>query len=61
MVLDRGLSWMDAILAYKSDGTLPSDPREARKLEKKAIWFEMFQGQLYKRSFFRPFLKCVPP
>lgn len=52
---------MNAIIAYKRDGTLPYDLREASKLEKKASWFKMFQGQLNKRSFSRPFLKCVPP
>ena len=49
-VLNRTSTWMNDILAYKLNGTLPSDPREAKKLKKKAEWFEVFKGELYKKK-----------
>ncbi|KAL2926963.1 Gag-Pol polyprotein [Bienertia sinuspersici] len=61
MVLDRSLTWMNSIWEYKTQGTLPSDPREANKLKRKAEWFEVFKGSLYKKSYSKPYLKCITP
>ncbi|XP_077223450.1 uncharacterized protein LOC143857062 [Tasmannia lanceolata] len=52
-------SWMDPIVRYLRDGTLPSDKKEARRLIAKAAHY-IFDGQaLYKRSFSWPLLKCL--
>ena len=34
---DRSSTWMNDILEYKLNGILPSDPVEARRMEKKGI------------------------
>ncbi|KAL2928066.1 Gag-Pol polyprotein [Bienertia sinuspersici] len=61
MALDRSSTWMNAIWEFKTRGTLPTDPREARKLRRKAEWFDVFKGDLYKRSYCKPYLKCITP
>ncbi|XP_056691833.1 uncharacterized protein [Spinacia oleracea] len=58
---DRSSTWMDAIIAYKIDGTLPNDSSLAAKIKKKISWFEWWNGVLYKKSFSRPLLRCVTP
>ncbi|XP_077215729.1 uncharacterized protein LOC143850356 [Tasmannia lanceolata] len=53
--------WMDPIVHYLRDDTLPSDKKEARRLITKAAHY-IFDGQaLYKRSFSWPLLKCLQP
>ena len=52
-------SWMDLILDYLVDRTLPSDPKEASKLRARSTRFTIHQGTLYKRGFSTPILKCV--
>ena len=52
-------SWMDPILDYLVDGTLPSDPKEASKLRARSVRFTVHRGTLYKRGFSAPILKCV--
>jgi len=34
--LDRSSTWMEPIRAYLTDGTLPSDPKEADKVKKRS-------------------------
>ncbi|XP_077237294.1 uncharacterized protein LOC143878965 [Tasmannia lanceolata] len=54
-------SWMDPIVHYLRDDTLPSDRKEARRLIVKAAHY-IFEGQaLHKRSFSWPLLKCLQP
>nr|XP_021851941.1 uncharacterized protein LOC110791498 [Spinacia oleracea] len=60
-VLDQSSTWMDPIIAYKMDGTLPDDSSLAAKIQKKSYWFEWWNGVLYKKSFSRPLLRCVTP
>ena len=52
-------SWMDPILDYLLEGTLPSDPKEASKLRARSARFTIHRGTLYKRGFFTPILKCI--
>ena len=52
-------SWMDPILDYINDGTLPDDPKEAAKIRVRSSRFTNHKGSLYKRGFFTPFLKCI--
>ncbi|GJZ69763.1 reverse transcriptase domain-containing protein, partial [Tanacetum coccineum] len=46
---------------YLKDGNLPGDRKEARKLRIKARQYELLEGILYKRSFLKPWLRCVGP
>nr|KYP56519.1 Uncharacterized protein Mb2253c family [Cajanus cajan] len=51
-------SWMSSIWQYLTDGTLPSDKVEASKIKIKACHFTLEAGELFKRGFSVPFLKC---
>ncbi|GJS19835.1 reverse transcriptase domain-containing protein [Tanacetum coccineum] len=42
-------------------GVLPDDKKEASKLRIKARQYELMDGILYRRSFLRPWLRCVGP
>ncbi|GKC63909.1 reverse transcriptase domain-containing protein [Tanacetum coccineum] len=46
---------------YLRDGTLPEDSKDASKLYVKARQYELLQGVLYRRSFLKPWLRCVRP
>ena len=54
-------SWMTHILRYLTSDELLYDKNEARCLRAKARGFTILNGQLLKRSFFEPYLKCVTP
>ncbi|XP_073101285.1 uncharacterized protein [Elaeis guineensis] len=54
-------SWMDPIVQYLTDGTSPEDPTEAKRLRWVASQYVMMDGQLYKRSFSLPLLRCLRP
>jgi ribonuclease HI len=53
-------SWMDPIIAYLRDDFLPKDPKAASTIKRKApsYWLSS-EGNLYRRSFSRPYLLCV--
>ena len=51
--------WASPILSYLKDGRLPLDLEEARKIQRRAAWFTMLNGELYKRGFSQPYLRCV--
>ncbi|XP_057506532.1 uncharacterized protein LOC130789733 [Actinidia eriantha] len=63
LVLQVGESptWMDEIIAYLQEGTLPRDKLQARRLQYRSARFYILKGKLYKRSFSRPLLKCLRP
>ena len=44
-------SWMDLIVQYLTDGTLPTDPSEAKRLRQMASQYILMNDHLYKRSF----------
>ncbi|XP_019160036.1 PREDICTED: uncharacterized protein LOC109156639 [Ipomoea nil] len=51
--------WIEDIRRYKEKGELPKDPGVAARVRHKAPSFEIIDGQLYKRSFGGPLLKCL--
>ncbi|GKA05825.1 reverse transcriptase domain-containing protein [Tanacetum coccineum] len=61
VVEEEGPTWMTPIMEYLKYGTLPDDRKEASKLRIKARQYELLEGVLYKRSFRKPWLKCVGP
>ncbi|GFZ05203.1 hypothetical protein Acr_17g0007750 [Actinidia rufa] len=54
-------TWMDEIVDYLQEGTLPTDKLQARRLQYRSARFCIFKGRLYKRSFSGPLLKCLQP
>ena len=60
-VVDKGSTWMDGILAYLKDGTLPHGYAESTTMKKRANGFVLVKGELFKRAFKKPLLKCVTP
>ena len=52
-------SWMEPIWDYLIDGCLPDDPKEASKIRTRSARFTNHKGNLYKRGFFTPILKCI--
>ncbi|GJU34052.1 reverse transcriptase domain-containing protein [Tanacetum coccineum] len=59
VVEEEGPTWMTSIMEYLKDGTLPDDRNEASKLRIKARQYELLEGVLYRRSFLKPWLRCV--
>ena len=54
-------TWMTPIARYIQEGVLPVEPRDARTVRRRATSFFFENGQLYKRSFGRPALRCITP
>ncbi|GJU69452.1 reverse transcriptase domain-containing protein [Tanacetum coccineum] len=61
VVEEDGPTWMTPIMEYLKDGTLPDNRNEASKLRIKARQYELLEGVLYRRSFLKPWLRCVGP
>ncbi|XP_019176071.1 PREDICTED: uncharacterized protein LOC109171493 [Ipomoea nil] len=60
---DRGknpeMFWIEDIRRFVEKGELPEDPGVAARVRRKAPSFRIVDGQLYKRSFGGPLLKCL--
>ena len=54
-------SWMTPIICYLTTDELSEDKHEARRLWAKVARFTIHDGKLLKRSFSRPYLRCVTP
>ena len=54
-------SWMDPIRLYIATGELPNDRRRAHKIQIQLVRFSLVDGQLYKSSLGRPYLKFLTP
>ena len=50
---------MKPIISYIKDGQLPSNSSEAKKVRVQAARFVVLNGELYKRGFLMPYLKCL--
>ena len=57
-----GSSWMDPLVLFLRNDTLPEDKNEADKIRRKAsqLWLSE-DSKLYRRSFSGPYLLCVHP
>ncbi|XP_038693764.1 uncharacterized protein LOC119991491 [Tripterygium wilfordii] len=59
---ELGPSWMDPLVGFLKDGSLPEDKKEARKVTMKSSHFWLSpEDKLYRRSFTGPYLLCVHP
>ncbi|GKD18769.1 reverse transcriptase domain-containing protein [Tanacetum coccineum] len=54
-------SWMSPIQECLLSGLLPEDMKEARKISIQVPQYKLIRGNLYKRSFFIPWLRCIAP
>nr|GEY53016.1 reverse transcriptase domain-containing protein [Tanacetum cinerariifolium] len=61
VVEEEGPTWMTSIIEYLRDETFPDNRKEARKLRIKAKQYESLEGILYRRSFLKPWLRCIGP
>ncbi|KAJ0454665.1 putative nucleotidyltransferase, Ribonuclease H [Helianthus annuus] len=50
---------MTPIIRFLRDGTLPEGEWAARKIRVRALQYELIEGELYRRSYLGPSLKCV--
>nr|KYP31646.1 Retrovirus-related Pol polyprotein from transposon 17.6 [Cajanus cajan] len=53
--------WRDEIKAFITNGVIPSDPTDAKRLRTQASRYVIIASQLYKRGFSTPLLKCLNP
>ncbi|XP_058217480.1 uncharacterized protein LOC131328563 [Rhododendron vialii] len=60
--ISLGPSWMDEIVSFLKDDTLPSDKKEAHRVRSKAANYWISEhGQLYRKNFTGPYLRVVHP
>ncbi|XP_058202716.1 uncharacterized protein LOC131317161 [Rhododendron vialii] len=60
--ISLGPSWMDEIVSFLKDDTLPSDKNEAHRVRSNAAYYWISEhGQLYRKSFTGPYLRVVHP
>ncbi|XP_052172206.1 uncharacterized protein LOC127788137 [Diospyros lotus] len=52
-------SWMDPLLLYLREERLPQVDSEAQEVRRKARSYVLVNGELYRRSFSQPLLKCI--
>ncbi|CAL9006411.1 unnamed protein product, partial [Prunus brigantina] len=57
--IDHSLTWMDPILQFLQNQTLPADPAEARRVRYRSARYLILNGTLYKRGFSLPYLRPV--
>ncbi|GJY06981.1 reverse transcriptase domain-containing protein [Tanacetum coccineum] len=59
--IEEKRSWMSPIQEYLLSGLLPEDTKEARKIRIQVPQYKLIRGNLYKRSFFTPWRRCIAP
>ncbi|XP_021747900.1 uncharacterized protein LOC110713763 [Chenopodium quinoa] len=52
-------AWFSDILAYKLQGSLPDDEAQTKKVKKDANWYVVMNGELNKKGFSKPLLRCI--
>ncbi|XP_020206481.1 uncharacterized protein LOC109791584 [Cajanus cajan] len=55
------MTWMTDIVRFITEGIQPSCPSAAKKLRTQAARFSVVGGELYRRGFSSPLLKCLDP
>ncbi|GJU29762.1 zinc knuckle CX2CX4HX4C containing protein [Tanacetum coccineum] len=61
IVEETSPTWMDPIIDYLTNGTLPNDPTKARKKRIKAPQYSLKHDVLYRKAYLTPWLRCVGP
>ncbi|XP_020577433.1 K(+) efflux antiporter 2, chloroplastic-like [Phalaenopsis equestris] len=60
----REPTWMDPIISFLQDGTLPNDATTSFRIRRMAANFILIGDEgmeLYKKAFVGPYLNCFPP
>ncbi|KAL0386500.1 UNVERIFIED_CONTAM: hypothetical protein Slati_4598600 [Sesamum latifolium] len=55
------VSWKEEVVRFLTEGIEPENEKDVKNLRRKASHFVMIDGELYKRGFSQPFLKCLTP
>ncbi|RDY12367.1 hypothetical protein CR513_02859, partial [Mucuna pruriens] len=53
------MTWMSPLIMYLRDEILPKDPAQAKRLIKEATRYIIIGGELYRRGFSFPLLRCI--
>nr|XP_027120487.1 uncharacterized protein LOC113737455 [Coffea arabica] len=53
--------WMNPFIHFLGQGVLPEDRAEARKIQRKSARYALRDGELYKRPYLGPWLRCITP
>ncbi|XP_071694686.1 uncharacterized protein [Rutidosis leptorrhynchoides] len=53
--------WMTPLVKFLTEGELPVDGKEARKLRMKAPMYALIEGVMYMKSYLGPSLLCIRP
>ncbi|XP_076932817.1 uncharacterized protein LOC143598497 [Bidens hawaiensis] len=59
VIQTEATSWMEPIQTYLSSGILPEDKTEARKIRHKALFYQVHDEILFRKSFLGLLLRCV--
>ncbi|XP_020420718.1 uncharacterized protein LOC109949474 [Prunus persica] len=59
--IDHSPTWMDPILQFLQNQTLPANPAEARSVRHRSARYLIINGSLYKWGFSLPYLRCLTP
>ena len=57
--IDVEEDWTAPLKEYLQSGSLPDEKDAARRLKVRASRFVLIKDTLYKRGFFRPYLRCL--
>jgi len=60
-IRNGGENWMTPILNFLVHDTLPENEAEARKVRRQATSYTVVGGELFRRGFSIPLLKCLDP
>ncbi|XP_020410598.1 uncharacterized protein LOC109946620 [Prunus persica] len=59
--IDHSTTWIDPILQFLQNQTLPANSAEARRVRHRSARYLIINGSLYKRGFSLPYLRCLTP
>jgi len=57
--IDFENNWTTPLVSYLKSDVLPDEKETARKLKVQATRFVLIKDVLYKRGFYRPYLRCL--
>ncbi|XP_071714640.1 uncharacterized protein [Rutidosis leptorrhynchoides] len=61
VIEEVGPNWIDPIVNYLGNGTLPEDKKEARLVRERAPMYVLENNVLYRKSYLGPLMRCVGP
>ncbi|GAA0173111.1 hypothetical protein LIER_26796 [Lithospermum erythrorhizon] len=51
--------WRTPLISYFNEGKLPEDKIESRRIQNRSLKYQMYLGELYRKSWDGPLLTCV--